>query len=259
MYGGKVEVPEGCDILVAGFCCDDFSTLNNVQKTLEEKGESGDTFFAVIAYMEMYHPLLVVLENVIGAAPWVPQYDKKTGKRIFKMKNGKEQDKSIQEFCEEAGYYTIFFKVDTKDYYLPQTRLRGYMVCVLKNVIQTTEWKTLKEKCVKMVKDFERPASAPVEAFLFKSDDPALKVLHEEARSDRKPVNWDKCTINHEEYRRDLGLGRNHMLTDWKTDGSSVLPDFHVRMSNGTERVLDSLDIAHGRCLQRGFDDRYFK
>ena len=112
---------------------------------------------------------------------------------------------------------------------------------------------------MQMVKNLKRPASAPVEAFLFPPDDPALKVLHGELKGDRKPVNWDKCSINHTEYRRDNGLGTRKMLTDWKTDGSKVLPDHHIAMPNGTERVWDSLDIAHARNLQRGFDDRYFK
>ncbi|KAE9378131.1 hypothetical protein N431DRAFT_328897 [Stipitochalara longipes BDJ] len=255
MYGGKVEVPEGIDLLVAGFCCDDFSTLNNVRKTLQQKGESGDTFFALVAYMKMYHPLLAVLENVIGA-PWVAKYNK-SGKRIYDKKKNHIQDQSIAEILDEAGYYTIFIRVDTKEYYLPQTRIRGYMVCVLKDAISPRLWAKLEPEFSELMANLKRPASAPVEAFLFTSDDPSLKALHIESKGDRKPVSWDKCSMNHEEYRRHLGLGAKHPLTNMKPDGSTEMPDHHVAPSNATERVKDSLDIAHMRNAQRGLDDRY--
>jgi site-specific DNA-cytosine methylase len=260
MYGSKVEVPSAIDILIAGFACDDFSTLNNVRKKLTEKGESGDTFFAVRAYMVKYTPLMVILENVIGA-PWVPKYDKKTGDRIYpkKLKSHK-QNKSIQEYVDEAGYFSIFFRVDTKDFAIPQTRIRGYMVCVLKSAIsEGMDWKLLKKDCENLVEALKRSASAPVEAMLFPPDHPALKSIHGEIKSDKKPVDWDKCSMGHGDYSRELGLGNKHPITNWKTDGSRILPDFHIPMACMTERVADTVDIAHKRSLQRGFDDTKYK
>jgi len=257
MYGGKVPVPRRIDILVAGFCCDDFSTLNNVRKSLREKGESGDTFFALLAYMEKYHPRMAVLENVIGA-PWVAKY-MKNGDRIFDKKKGHIQDQSIAEYLSDAGYYTIFVRVDTKDFYLPQTRIRGYMVCILKSAISPKVFAEKKAEFGNLMGNLKRPASAPVEAFLFPSDDPTLKALHIESKGDRKPVAWDKCSMLHQKYRNELGIGSKNPLTHIKPDGSAEMPDYYIRPSNATERVKDSLDIAHMRNLQRGFDDRYLK
>jgi site-specific DNA-cytosine methylase len=253
MYGSKVAIPSDIDILIAGFACDDFSSLNNVRKTLKDKGESGDTFFAVVEYMKKYKPRLVVLENVIGA-PWVPKLNKEdTGV-------GKKKGKSISEYVDEAGYKFIFFRADTKEFYLPQTRIRGYMVCVLESAIpKGMEWEKLRKECTQLVTKLKRPASAPVEAILFPSDHPALKVLHGESKGDKKPVAWDKCSMGHGDYSRALGLGNKHPITNWKPDGSRQLPDFHTPMPNMTERVGDTLDISHKRNEQRGIDDQHYK
>jgi len=55
--------PERIDILVADFCCEEYPTLNNVRKSLQEKGESGYTLFALLAYMKNYHLRMAVAEN----------------------------------------------------------------------------------------------------------------------------------------------------------------------------------------------------
>jgi site-specific DNA-cytosine methylase len=260
MYGGKVEVPRNIDILVAGFACDDFSMLNNVRKTLDQKGESGDTFFAVKVYMKLYKPKIVILENVIGA-PWVDKFDK-NGEKIIdqRKKNGHVQDTSIEAHLREVGYKTIFFKLDTKEHYLPHTRVRGYMVCVLESSVSSNaDWSRLVNECRATVDVLKRRASVPVEAMLFPADHPALKVLLGDNKGEKKPPNWDKCFVNHLDYSQKLGLGDKHPISNWKPDGSRELPDHHIQMSCMTERVADSLDISHKRNLLRGFDDRYSK
>ncbi|KAK5239810.1 hypothetical protein LTR16_011481, partial [Cryomyces antarcticus] len=103
-YGAKIPVPGDVDLLVAGFSCVDFSALNNRSKDLDDRGESGDTFNAVLAYANKWRPSIVVLENVSNA-PW----------------------DDIQELLEKIDYACAWQRVDTKDYYLPQTRRRGYL------------------------------------------------------------------------------------------------------------------------------------
>jgi hypothetical protein len=44
-----------------------FIDARTKSSVVEEKGRSGDTFFAVKMYMHLYHPKLVILENVMGA------------------------------------------------------------------------------------------------------------------------------------------------------------------------------------------------
>lgn len=43
--------------------------MNNKQKGIEEKGESGQTFWGMLAWVRRHRPSIVVQENVCGA-PW---------------------------------------------------------------------------------------------------------------------------------------------------------------------------------------------
>ena len=106
-YGARVDIPGDVDMLIAGTACVDFSRLNSRQKTLQEMGESGDTFAAVLAYAKTYRPTMLVLENVLNA-PW---------------------DEMLAAY-EGIDYVSAGALVDSKNYYLPQTRQRGYMVCI---------------------------------------------------------------------------------------------------------------------------------
>ena len=49
VYGSGRNVPLDIDILVAGFSCVDFSSLNKNRKTLLDQGESGATFEVCLA------------------------------------------------------------------------------------------------------------------------------------------------------------------------------------------------------------------
>ena len=81
-----------------------------------QRGESGDTMYAILAYAAKYRPPIVVLENVMGA-PW----------------------KEIQEEWVGIGYAARFTKMDTKHYYIPHTRQRTYMLCIDKLAYQAAE------------------------------------------------------------------------------------------------------------------------
>ena len=51
-YGGLVDVPGNCDLLVAGTSCVDYSNLNNQQKGLDDGGESGQTFTGMMDWVD---------------------------------------------------------------------------------------------------------------------------------------------------------------------------------------------------------------
>ena len=109
-YGALVDVPNtpgSVDILIAGTSCVDYSNLNNQKKNMEEKGESGATFYGMLRWIEKAKPPIVIIENVYGA-PW--------------------NDKVA--LFEERGYSATFVRLDTKDYYIPHTRQRGYLFAV---------------------------------------------------------------------------------------------------------------------------------
>ena len=51
---------------MAGCSCVDFSRLNNHRRTLDQVGESRDTFQSLVHYADQYRPKIIVLENVSG-------------------------------------------------------------------------------------------------------------------------------------------------------------------------------------------------
>jgi site-specific DNA-cytosine methylase len=220
-------------LLVVGFSCVDFSTLNTKKKKLESMGESGVTFTSVTQYMARARPPLVVLENVCGA-PW----------------------ESIKKVISDIGYDCYHVKVDTKDYYYPQTRERGYMFCIDRNKLPAP----LEENGFSnLMKRFERKASAPVTQFLLRDHDPRL----EDARADisastrtKQDVDWTRYKARHLKYRQDNNLGMKRPLSKWQDNGTCTMPDFswHDWVKRQTERVWDTLDINFLRTLKRYYD-----
>ncbi len=159
-YGASVKVPGDVDLLVAGTSCVDYSNLNNQKKDLEQQGESGNTFRGMLSWVTKHRPRIVILENVCSA-PW-----------------GK-----VAKHFEDIGYSSAPTKFDTKDFYIPHTRTRGYLVAFRNPETWSSDKKgkqkksvneDLPEKWVEMVKSMERPASSPLEAFLLPPNDPRL-------------------------------------------------------------------------------------
>ena len=271
MYSSKVVVPGNVDLLVAGTCCVDFSNLNGNRLNLEQMGESGRTFFATLQYMVEYLPKIVIFENVL-TAPWTTKI----------TKDGKKP--GLDYHIGLAGYATRFIKLDTKKFYLPHTRLRGYMICINKAHAYTSfcdEAKT--EPTEKDLDDFAHPetgglnvlfdfweklveylgcdASVGVDAMLLAADDPRLFSLRdgESEGKSRKAIPWEKCKVGHHEYRSAYGFGSKHAITDWHDDIYKLPDYFHRNVKGLTQRVLDTIDIAHLRNLKRGFDDRFYR
>ncbi|KAH8602229.1 hypothetical protein B0O99DRAFT_735679 [Bisporella sp. PMI_857] len=280
-YGSLVEIPHSIDLLIAGFSCVDFSPLNNNKRTLIEAGESGDTFFSIKAYANKYRPKIIILENVLGA-PWTD---------LSKMKKGYS---SITSHMGEIGYAACHVALDTKDYYIPQTRQRGYMVCIDKEhyynhmhgedlkkypwkeweVLPTVVWekRAASEKDIQIKLNrwrelvtitFKRPANVPAECWLLPDDDISLESIRStEASFDaaKKDINWDKCRKEHESYRLRERLGNGRPLSHWDSRGGFKFPDwFHTKTRSMGERIFDSIDTAHLRKLAfPGLDDRYF-
>lgn len=280
-FAGKAVVEGRIDILIAGTCCADFSSLNRHRKTLEEIGESGETFFAMRKYAQVHRPKVIIIENV-GSAPWLGGFknrdNKHRGTRAAVTKPGFEY--GMDTCMSEIHYATRYLRLDTKNYYLPHTRVRGYMICVDMLPFMDGEYPTEKDANQKfvapdelnrlldeyeeMVKRLERPASVPVDAFLFDSEDPLFgnsgQVWGAEMEKPRKSTTWERCKSGHHNYRHDLALGSQRPLTNWVNDGSSTLMDYFRKGAKGyTKRELDSLDVSHLRNLARGIDDRYYK
>jgi len=109
-------------------------------------------------------------------------------------------------------------RVDTKNFYIPHTRTRGYLVAVnKKNSSIPTEWKKWVGEKLK------RSASSTLDAFLLPSDDPRIyvsrqKLVKESYNAlDRRTgrTDWGRCESRHQRARLEEGLGAKRPLTNW--------------------------------------------
>ena len=237
-YGAKVQIPTDVDLIVVGTSCVDFSRLNSSKKGLDGGGESGKTWHAVLAFCQAFRPAIVVLENVRYAA-W---------------------DTMLEQY-EDIGYESAGVHVDTKDYYIPQTRQRGYMVCFSKeNRAQANvtgagkKWQTLMER-------FKRPASSPVSSFLLPSDKAKESLQHHDETV--REVDWSQCEITQGEYRQTKRLGTARPVTNWQESGAILPPENGSAYwySMQVERVKDTIDAATLRKAlpKNGMYDTMFK
>src|SRR3569833_2549262 len=147
--GHLEDIPTDYDILLAGCACVDFSSLNTskpdesavlskitekygkdvltgkVEDTeprgrdeefiqllgelaITECGTSYKTFLATLRLLATHRPKVLLMENVVGA-PWSAM---------------------TNFWLRKLGFTAQHVIVDTKNFYIPQTRSRGYLVAV---------------------------------------------------------------------------------------------------------------------------------
>jgi site-specific DNA-cytosine methylase len=236
-YGAKREVPTKPDLLVAGFSCVDYSNLNNWRKTFGQRGESDDTLRAVLAYCEVHKPRIAVLEN-LSNAPW----------------------SQIGPAFEKIGYHFRSMKVDTKDFYLPQTRERCYALCIQKAL--APDGAKLLEEWSSVFKSFKRRASSPFTEFIDADDDVIEKRKTERVCrvEPKSTTNWSLYTIRHADVRRETTFGNGRPLTHWQEGGKCRPATWMDRpwFFSQVERVWDTIDVNHLRTLAlQGFDNSF--
>lgn len=198
----------------------------------------------MLNWIKKAEPPLVIIENVSGA-PW---------------------DVKIKKF-HEIGYSADFLGVDTKNYYIPHTRCRKYLLAVREDTNKNTtsdipkQWKS-------MVDSLKRPASATLDDFLLSNDDP--RVLRGRARltaeslaygnNDRNSrVDWTKCETRHQLCRSREELGDKKPLTGWSDSGGTTLPSFcwNDWYNAQVHRIHDLTDINTLRLAQSDLDCTY--
>ncbi|KAI6889808.1 hypothetical protein KC334_g14987, partial [Hortaea werneckii] len=236
-YGSVVPIPMDVDIVIAGTSCVDYSRQNNHQVSIDADGESGRTWRGALAYCKACRPAIVIFENIVNAA-W--------GKMISDFK--------------EIGYGSKGVLVDTKDFYLPHTRQRGYMVC-FDGTSCNQEAEKMATQWQDLIIEFRRLASCPVSSFLIPSDQVLLRLQAREDENE-KEVDWTKCEITQMEYRQDSGIGYARPFTQWQESGTMVVPEnssapwYHRQV----ERVKDTIDCLYLRKAlpsQGMYDARY--
>ena len=256
---------------MAGFSCVDFSRLNRKGKKITDVGESGDTFRAILEYAKTYRPGVIILENVDGA-PWdliqaVWENDHESIQDYFrKISGGKDASEAgLDNFWDEddPAYSAAYHRVDAKNYYIPQTRTRRYMLCVDRRRFRSSK---LADEAVQRWKEYmvslERKASVSVEAFLLPGDDRRLQRAKDELSKIGKPrreVDWEVCHGRHELYRQDKKLGVSRPVLEWTNDGTAKASGYFWTdwTSSQVERIWDSIEICYLRNAVKGFDSFY--
>ncbi|EGN96836.1 hypothetical protein SERLA73DRAFT_93465 [Serpula lacrymans var. lacrymans S7.3] len=238
-YGALAPVPGDVDLLVAGTSCVDYSNLNNEKQDIDGNGESGRTFRGMMSWVTTHRPPLVILENVCSA-PW----------------------DRVVEYFNKNGYSATHTRVDTKQYYIPHTRTRVYLLAV--NERRSDMPKAWKEWVTSKLK---RQASSTLDAFLLPSDDPRIhqarqKLVQESYNgTDRRTgrTDWGRCESRHQRARLEEALGPKRPLTNWDEGGTCKMPDFAWGDwgVGQVERVWDLMDITLLRSAKNGVDPSY--
>ena len=165
---------------------------------------------------------------------------------------------------ESAGYFAEVVKLDTKDFYIPQTRQRGYLIGIAKS--RLPDGSESVKHAIGSLRALKRPASAPVEAFLLPEDDPRVQKARKEFIKDENgddkgatDTDWIVCHGRYDHYRHQKQLGNLRPLTHWQPGGTCSVPDYvwkdWARVQG--ERILDTLDIAYLRKAAEGIDTQY--
>merc|ERR1719167_775811 len=108
----------GCDLYVAGFPCQPFSS-GGLQQGFNDLRGRGTIFFNVLDYVEKQQPRVFIFENVSG----------------LKSINKGEYFAAILKALDMLGTYNVYHRLlDTKQHGVPHSRKRIYMVGIRKDV-----------------------------------------------------------------------------------------------------------------------------
>ena len=222
-------------MLIAGTSCVDYSNLNNEKQDIDANGESGRTFRGMMSWVKRHRPPLVIMENVCSA-PW----------------------DQIITYWAKNKYTANQMRVDTKNYYIPHTRTRGYLLAV------DEKHSSLAKKWTDLVGDMKRPASSTLDAFLLPTDDARIhqareKLVRETEKERVGRLDWNRCENRHQRARLEEELGNKRPLTGWEEGGQCKLPDFAWNDwgIGQVERVWDLMDISVLRDAKKGVDPSF--
>lgn len=217
-------------------------TPAEIQTAAKSIGESSYTFLSTMCYINRHHPKMVVLENVTNA-PW---------------------DAMCNLFLYAAGYAATHIPMDTKDYYIPQTRKRGYVVAVNRDVFALSADQIIADWRLQ-VSSLKRSASTPMQDWLLSSHDPlAMRARQDDSEkiaagglNSGRGSQWHRSKLRHDRVRRQCKLGPDRPLTAWGLGGIDQAYDRMDKLviKGQNDRALDCADIYYLRCLRAGAEN----
>lgn len=154
-------------------------------------------------------------------------------------------DTMVAKF-KEIGYHADFTRLDSKKYYICQTRQRGYMFAI-KNTVSPS----IVPKWLEVIKSLQRPASASLDDMLFDNNHALVRrggnrfASGKNSESKTGRTDWAKCEAIHHECRYKEDLGDRRPLTGWSESGVTTAIGFFNSefMNSQVSRVHDLIDI----------------
>ncbi|KUI55585.1 Helicase domino [Cytospora mali] len=270
--GTEAPIPQ-VDMFIAGTSCVDFSNLNSrkskafaglaaenahwmsldekykeklslchlsreswrraIDSMMEASGSgntSTTTFASAMNYIFEHQPKIVIFENV-ESAPWqsVAQY-------VFPL----------------CGYAAEVLRLDTKQYYLPQTRSRKYLVAFSHKAFTLEGAQALQSSILGTTENLKRMHSSSVTDFLLPTNSLELQRARNEmelvsqARRD-KDTDWSFSRSRHMAFRREHQLQDKRPWIRWRDNGSSNPPAkmWKPWENRQTKRVSDLLECMY--------------
>nr|XP_036585066.1 DNA repair protein RAD8 [Colletotrichum truncatum]KAF6794834.1 DNA repair protein RAD8 [Colletotrichum truncatum] len=283
--GSMAPIPTEVDILIAGSSCVDFSSLNtqkqkiaelsgmkkifkavmkndsgpivaleddesflrdlnSLTENLDAERESTKTFISILQYARQYRPKIVILENVMSA-PW-------NEFRTFWFSN--------------IGYHAAVTPVDSKNFLVPQTRQRKYLIAIDARYYGLDGAESISEKWVELMGRsnwFQNPPR--LDSFLLNPSDRRVSQARFQmertvSTKNKKEVEATNCRMDHLSARRNEGLGGSHPYTQMD-DYGNVQPRedcWTGYVGKGTTpRMQDLMDISSLRAAKKSQDFSY--
>ncbi|KAK5661698.1 hypothetical protein OQA88_9798 [Cercophora sp. LCS_1] len=221
-------------------------SLDEAMEALVERkvGESSRTFLSGLILINRTRPKTVILENVDGA-PW-----------------GEYQ----HYFFPRIGYFAVFLRLDSKDFYIPQTRRRGYLVAIDASVVGLDKAKKVGERWEEILKTLHRAASSSVVEFLRSSEDPTTIQARADMEGKRAndSISWPLSHLRHQRVRQEQNLRTDDNPFSKKVmRGGRVIRaaypshSWQAYWAVQPARVVDLMDIIVAATLRRGVDVRF--
>lgn len=224
-------------------------TIDELTAKRNSKNTSTTTFAAAMNFLRERQPKIAIFENV-ESAPWP----------------------SVLEYVLPlCGYAGTVQKLDTKNYYLPQTRSRAYLIAFSHEFFGVNGAKALCGLVGAKVKKLEYRYSSSVTDFLLSVNSHELHRARNEMElasqmTREKDTDWSFSKSRHTAFRRLMGIPDDRRWLRWSETGSSNAPakmwkPWEAKQPN---RVRDLLDIVHlvavsGKNAKHGPYDPAFK
>ena len=169
----------------------------------------------------------------------------------------------------DIDYCAAYVKVDSKSYYLPQTRMRGYLIAIDKRRLdgiasdeQGSDSTKMSERFSALMTKFVRQASSPAGMFLLPENDRRLEQVRKDIATrveagTRSDIRWERYQVRHTKFREERELGDQRPISRSQPGGfGSTPPDHYWRtwFAMQPERVWETLDMKFLQLISQDID-----